>query len=95
MAIHAAETTEEIGRILRDFFATLPVQERSLLQPALLDISTYSDSVIGQKALDLARAELFAGPAHPGRGVMGEVGSVLSAAALKLAVIELESRADK
>ena len=92
MAIHSAESPEEIGRILQEFFATLPVQQRSLLRPNLLDMETYSDSSVGQKALELARAELFAGPHDPARPLLAEVGAVLSAAALKLAVMELEAR---
>lgn len=93
MAIHSATDTAQIGEILQDFFDSLPVQERSLLRPNLLDFSTFSDSIVGQKALNLARTELFAAANDPARPLMQEVAAVLAAAALKLAIIELEAPA--
>lgn len=92
LAIHSAKSSEEVGRILKAFFESLPPESRAMLQPGVLDISTYSDSVVGQKALNLARAELFAGPADERLPLMKEVSAVLSAAALRLAVIEIDSR---
>jgi hypothetical protein len=92
MAIHSATGVDQVGQILREFFASLPVQERSLLRPNLMEADTYSDSVVGQKALQLARAELFAAPADPALPLITEVGAVMAAASWKIAVIEMDAR---
>jgi hypothetical protein len=91
LAIHDAKSAEEIGDIVRSFFKTLTEQDRRRVSPALLSVATFSDSVVGQKALEAARAELMAGKDGRDGSVLTEVSAVLSAAALRLSVIELES----
>jgi hypothetical protein len=91
-AIHEASSAEAVGDILRKFFETLSAQERSLLGPELSAASTFSNSTVGQRALDIAREELLAGSGDRRLAVINRVSAVLSSASLRLGVIEIEGR---
>jgi hypothetical protein len=62
------------------------------LGPSLSTIETLSNSVVGQHALMAARQEMLV-PAHDRRlPVVSQVSKVLSSAALRLSVLEIEGR---
>jgi hypothetical protein len=91
-AIHEASSAEAVGEILRKFFETLSPQERSMLGPELSATSTFSNSTVGQRALDIAREEQLAGKGDRRLPVINRVSAVLSSASLRLGVIEIEGR---
>lgn len=93
VAVHEAASAESVGEILRAFFASLTEDERQVMGSNFSTIETLTNSVVGQHALMAARQEMMVSPGDDRMPVIARVSKVLSSAALRLSVLELEERA--
>jgi hypothetical protein len=82
-AIHNATTVQEIGAILKRFFASLAPSDRDALPPEISSISTFSEKGLLRKT-HLVRA---VAPAHVGPAAE----RLLASAALKVSVLQMDS----
>ena len=88
-AIHRAKTVDEVGDILKSFFAAMTAREASVLPAGILAISTFSERGLLRKSR-LARETAASSPA----GSAAE--KLLATASLKVCALQMdEERANR
>src|SRR5207245_1015847 len=86
-AIHGAETIDEVAAVLRRFFATLTGDEATGIPAEILSISTFSEKGL------LRKTHVVRAVAVPHVGPAAE--KLLASAALKVSVLQMDTRAEK
>ena len=86
-AIHGATTVDEVAAVLRRFFATLSADEAHGIPPEILSISTFSEKGLLRKTHVVRSVAI----AHV--GAVAE--RILASAALKVSVLQMDTRAGK
>lgn len=93
-AIHRAATADEVGEILKRFFASIGLHEGAFLDAEILSISTFSEGGLSRKAARTQQSALhvcaLGAPVPP---ALDAARKILSTAALRVSVLNMDMRA--
>jgi hypothetical protein len=88
--INAARTSGDVVSIVRDFLSTLSVEESTAVPRGLIPTGITSTEDVMHAAVELAHKEILSAFDSPEVGVLKSIGSVLTAASSRLAVLSLQ-----
>ena len=91
-AIHRASTPGEVASILKRFLATLNEEESRALHPALTTVETFSEQGMRGRALAAKRAAGSIDARDPAAHVVAATGKVISTAALRISVLQMDAK---
>jgi hypothetical protein len=86
-AIRGATTPEGVIAVLLDYVATLSPAEAALVPASLTNLAAHHAAEVAAAAVDLARREALVENDAPEAEFLKEVATVLSTAAMRLAVL--------
>ena len=90
--IHRASTPDEVASILKRFLATLDPEESKALHPAITTVETCSENGMRGRALAAKRAATAMDDRDPAAPVVAAAGKVISTAALRISVLQMDER---